>query len=556
MSKRRQFRQQNKLTFTPLGGVEDINRNCYVIEYGQDIVVIDMGLSFPDEDVYGVDYVIPDISYLKTRKERIRGIVITHGHLDHLGALAYTAAELGFPPVYGREFTMLFLKEKLAEFGLDKRVKCTTVEPKTNVQLGSLTLRFIPVTHSIPQASAVQITSPVGTIVYTGDYKFDEAPVSEAKPDYEELERLGREGIDLACMDSTNVFETGKSKTEKEVAVILDRVVKNARGRVIAATFSSLGSRIYSLVEIAKKYNRKIVITGRGMRTMVDLLRLIKYINAPEDILLPEQKMKSLPDERLLILTTGSQGEEMAALSRMSRGEHREVKIKDTDTVILSSSVIPGNQVPVQHLIDDLLRLGAKVIHRSFMDVHTSGHGYQEDMKKMYSLLKPRYVMPVHGWRSFIHGAMYLLGTWGMKRNNILHPETGQKFEFDSGTKTWTKGEKIPCRDIYIDGKTIGETDAGLVEERARLAEEGVMWVVIKAFKDRTFGEPVIGSTGVMNINARQKLMQDIKRNVATILTQSRGGGIKEIKQNIRRTVSKMIESSVGKETIVVVEVV
>lgn len=553
---RREFTQQNKLSFMPLGGVEDINRNCYVVEYGKEIVIVDTGFSFPDEDVYGVDYIIPDVSYLKARKDRIRGIIYTHGHLDHVGALPYIAEGLGFPPVYGREFTMLFLQDKLTEFGLDKKIKRTIVEPLTNIQLGSFTVRFIPVAHSIPQSSAVQIVSPAGTVVYTGDYKFDEAPVSENRPDYEELERIGAQGIDLACMDSTNVFDTGKSKTEKEVAVVLDRVVKNARGRVIAATFSSLGSRIFSLVEIAKKYNRKLVITGRSMHSMVDLLRQIKYINVPEDIILPEQKMKGVPDEKLLILTTGSQGEEMAALSRMSRGEHREVKIKDTDTVVLSSSVIPGNQVPVQHLIDDLLRLGAKVIHRSFMDVHTSGHGYQEDMKKMYELLKPRYVMPVHGWRSFIHEAMYLLGTWGMKKNNILHPETGQKFMFDSATKSWSKGEKIPSRDIYIDGKTVGETDASLIEERAKLSEHGLVWVVVKVNGDGTCSQPVIGTVGVMNVSMRQRLIQDINRNVAVVLTQSRGANMKDIKQNVRRTVSKTLEGAIGKESLVVVEVV
>lgn len=556
MSKRREYKQQNRLAFMPLGGVEDINRNCYVVEYGRDIIVIDTGLSFPDDNIYGVNYVIPDVSYLKARKDRVRAIVMTHGHLDHVGALAYVAEDLGYPPVYGREFTMLFLEEKLKEYGLDTRIRRTIVEPKTNVQIGPFTLRFIPVTHSIPQASAVRIATPAGTIVYTGDYKFDEAPVSEMKPDYAELENIGREGVDLACMDSTNVFEQGKSKTEQQVAAILERIVKNARGRVIAATFSSLGSRIFSLIEIAKKYNRKVVITGRSMRTMIDLLGRIKYIDAPQDLFLPEQKMKSVPDERLLILTTGSQGEEMAALSRMSRGEHREVKIKDTDTVILSSSVIPGNQVPVQHLIDDLLRLGAKVIHRSFMDVHTSGHGYQEDMKQMYELLKPHYVMPVHGWPSFIHESMYLLNTWGLKKSNILHPETGQKFDFDPVTRTWVKGEKMPCREIYVDGKTIGETNTTLVEERSQLSHDGIVWVIVKVHKDGTYAEPVIGTKGVMNVSARQSLMVELKRNVAGVLAQSRGAKIKDLTLNIRRAVSNTIVSTIGKESLVVVEVV
>ncbi len=375
------------------------------------------------------------------------------------------------------------------------------------------------------------------------------------KPDYEELENLGKEGVDLACMDSTNVFEQGKTTSEKQVAVILERIVKNARGRVIAATFSSLGSRIFSLIELAKKYNRKIVITGRSMRLMVELLRKIKYLNVPEDILIEDRHMKGIPDERLLILTTGSQGEEMAALSRMSRGEHRVIKIKDTDTVILSSSVIPGNQVPVQHLIDDLLKLGAKVIHRSFMDVHTSGHGYQEDMKIMFNLLKPRNVMPVHGYRSFVHESVYLLGTWGMNKKNIVHPETGQKFEFETSSGTWKKAECIPTRDIYIDGRTMGETDSTLIEERRKLATSGIVWVSFKSFRDGSYGEVAIGMKGVFSVSARPQLLRQMKESAEKTLKQSRGASFQDVENNLRRAVAKTVELSLGKEVLVVVQI-
>jgi ribonuclease J len=548
---------QKKLKFIPLGGVEDINRNCYVIEYGNDIVVMDMGFSFPDDDLFGVDYIIPDVTYLKRRKERIKGIVLSHAHLDHVGAIPYVIEELGFPPVYGREFTTLFLSEKLKEFGLDKRIKLITMEPKQVQKLGSFDVRLIPITHAIPQSSSIEVSSPAGTIVYTGDYKFDEAPVRESPPDYGEFKRIGERGIQLACMDSTNVYEEGKAKTETEVAAILDTIVRSSRGRVLAATFSSLGSRLHSLVEIAKKYDRKIVVTGRSMKTMIDLLRQIGYVDVSDKLLISEKNMKGIPDDKLLILTTGTQGEEMAALSRMSRGEHRGIRIKETDTVILSSSVIPGNQGPVQNLIDDLLRLGARVMHQSFMDVHTSGHGYQEDMRKMFDLLQPEFVMPVHGYRSFIDESAYLLHKWGMKKEKILHPETCQTFEWDEKGRTWKKGEKFDCHDIYVEGPVVGETDAKMISDRRKMSESGVVVVSIPVDPGgKLEGQPIVTQRGVVNETFRKNLLTELENNVSGIARQQKDLRSGNTLKMIRKTVEKTIGSQVGKEPIVLVEVI
>ncbi len=551
-------RNMNKtLRFMPLGGVEDINRNCYVVEHGNDIIVMDLGISFPDDDLYGVDYVIPDVDYLRKRKDRIRGIVVTHGHLDHVGAIPYVIEELGFPPVYGREFTMLFLEGKLKEFGLVNRVKRITVEPKETVKIGSIDVRFIPQTHSIPQSSTIQLKTSSGTIVYTGDYKFDDAPVREEKPDYAELKKMGEEGIDLACMDSTNVFEGGKTRSETDVSKILDKVVQNARGRVIAATFSSLGTRLYSFIEIAKKYNRRIVITGRSMKNMIALLQKVGYVELDNKILVPEKNMKGIPDEKLLILTTGTQGEEMAALSRMSRGEHRGIRIKGNDTVILSSSVIPGNQGPVQHLIDDLLRLGAKVIHQSFMDVHTSGHGYQDDMKKMYEMLQPKNVMPVHGWRSFIHESTYLLGKWGMQKDHILHPETGQRFELNKGNGMWEKGKKFKCRSIYVDGTTVGETDSRMIADRRSMMENGVLVITIKVDNSgKIVGNPMVESKGMIIESMHKDLIQEIQSNARNILNSKQGGNVSKLREAVRKNAFKTVAKRIGKEPLVIVEVV
>ncbi|MDD3661933.1 MAG: ribonuclease J [Candidatus Dojkabacteria bacterium] len=544
---------RQQLFFMPLGGVEDINRNCYVIEYGRDIVVLDMGLSFPDDDEYGVDYIVPDVEYLARRKERIKGIVLTHGHLDHVGAIPYVIEKLGFPTVYGREFTMLFLEERLKEHGLDKKVKRVIVEPKEEVQLGSLSFKLVPVTHAIPQSSSVRVKSPVGSIVYTGDYKFDVAPVSEPQSDYAELERIGDEGVSLLCMDSTNVYEAGKSPSETDIAGVLERMIKNAKGRVIAATFSSLGARIYTLIEIAKKHGRKVAITGRSMRSMLELLKKIGYVKVDETVLVPEEEIKNISDEKLLILTTGSQGEEMAGLSRMSRGEHRGVKIKDSDTVILSSSVIPGNQVPVQRLIDDLLKHGARVIHQSFMDVHTSGHGYQDDMKRMYELMRPRYIMPVHGFRSFIHEAAYLLTRWGAKRSQILLPETGQRFRFDPA-RGWEKDEKIPQRNIFVEGVLVGETDEQVITQRAQMSHDGVVFVWFDPDPQRTV-RPIVSMYGVVGSAVQTSLVRDLESVIMRSIGAHQGHSVSDIRDHIYKAVTHAVEKITGKRPLVSVRV-
>jgi ribonuclease J len=314
---------------------------------------------------------------------------------------------------------------------------------------------------------------------------------------------------------------------------------------------------LYSFVEIAKKYDRKIAITGRSMKTMTDLLRKIGYIDVSDKIIVSEKNIKGIPDDKLLILTTGTQGEEMAALSRMSRGEHRGIRIKDTDTVILSSSVIPGNQGPVQNLIDDLLRLGARVIHQSFMDVHTSGHGYQDDMKKMFDLLKPEYAMPVHGFRSFIHEAAYLMKTWGMDKNHILHPETGQVFEWHADKRTWKKGKRYECRDIYVEGPVVGETDMKMISDRTAMSENGVFIVNMQVdSRGKLRGKPVAIQRGVVNENFRSNLLREIEKNVSDMARKQKDLRNPNTQKSIRRTVEKTIGSQVGKDPVVLVSVI
>ncbi|MBN2100916.1 ribonuclease J [Candidatus Dojkabacteria bacterium] len=556
--------KKKELAFIPLGGVEDINRNCYVVEYDKEILVIDLGLTIPDDDQFGIDYLIPDVDYLRKRKDQIKGIVLTHAHLDHIGAIPYLIEELGFPTIYGREFTLMFLEEKLKEFGLDKRVKMVKVDHSKDIQIGNMKVRFVPITHSIPQSSSILVKTASGNIFHTGDYKFDDEPVNEPEPDYEQLKKIGDEGVDLACFDSTNVYLSGKSKSETEIKNILEKIVKRARGRVIASTFSSLGTRLYSLMEIAKKYKRKVVVTGYSMKTMVRLLRKIGYLNVDEKLFVSDKNISGVPDENLLILTTGSQGEERSALSRMAQGEHQTIKVKSTDTIILSSSVIPGNQIAVQRLIDDLLRLGAKVIHQSFMDVHTSGHCYQDDMRTMYKLIRPRFALPVHGWPSFIHEMAYLLNKWGMKKNDIRLPETGQRFVYNTKTGRWNKDKKFPCKEIYVEGRSIGESARVVIEERRRISDHGIVIVFVKLDKsNKIIGRPSIISRGFVYVKDNNKLFQEIERQVQDTYESWRRGstgrnkkeGVSQLQDLINKTVSKMISKKIDRYPVVVTEI-
>lgn len=557
-------KKSSKLKFVALGGISDINRNCYVVEYGKDIVIMDLGLSFPDDELHGVDYLIPDVTYLKKRKDRIRGLVLSHAHLDHIGAIPHVIEELGFPPIYGRKFTITYLREKLKEYNLDQKVNLNIVEPNEKVRLGKLEARLISVTHSIPQASSIVIDTPEGSVFYTGDYKFDEEPIKEPESDYSALKNLSDENVVLGCFDSTNVYMGGKDKSESEIADILDRIVKHASGRVFAATFSSLGTRLYSLINIAKKYNRKVVVTGRSMETMIRVLKSINYIEVSNDIFLPAKKANSVPDDKLLILTTGTQGEEFAALSRMSRGDHRDFKIKSSDTIVLSSSVVPGNQVPVQKLIDDLVELGAKVIHQSFMDIHTSGHAYREDMKRMYKYVKPQNLIPVHGWPSFRHELAFHLDRWGMNRDNILLHDEGQILNYDPKSGKWKKGKKLDLEDVFVEGGRVGETGYDVISERSRLASYGVLFVIINldnAYKVE--GAPQILERGFLRKEESPKLFSSLEDYVRDFYYSWRGtqGKIsrddyEDFYKKIRRNLGRKIYKETGKRPVIMSQIV
>ncbi|MBN1618594.1 ribonuclease J [Candidatus Dojkabacteria bacterium] len=540
-----------KLKVMAFGGVEDLTRNCYVIEYGRDILIVDLGLSFPDYMMPGIDYLIPDVNYLKQNKDRIVGIVISHSHLDHVGAIPHVIEELGFPPIYCRNFTFEFVKEKLKEYKLDKRVTFKQIEVNTSCKVGRFEIRLISVTHSIPEASAVYVKTPGGNVIYTGDYKFEENPITGNNTDEEQLMQASREGIDLALMDSTGVFNEHESASEEDVAKVLERLIKFSRSRVLVATFSSSGPRLYSLIEIAKKLNKKVVITGRSLRTNIDIMRKLKYIICSDDLFVLDKNIGNYDPSELLILATGTQGEEMSALARISRVVHPSIKLNTDDTVILSSSVIPGNNEPIQRLIDSLLKIGARVFHQSFIDVHSHGHGSQDHMKKMYEILKPRYVMPVHGWPSFIHEFEHLLKKWGHDPKKILISDSARIFTLDNLGELWKKGDKIKYNDVYIDGGRVLANAESVINDRVNLSQSGIIVLFLETGNNfRKLNKVRLTSRGFIDEKSNVKYINDLKDLVRRsfnnfIQNQEERPDKKEFFNKIKRKISRDLIKSI-----------
>src|SRR3989338_5224272 len=390
--------QKLALRIIPLGGLNDIGeRNCTVFEYGNDIIIVDIGFAFPDDTMPGVDYYIPDVRYLEERKKKIRGILISHGHLDHIGALPYVLAKLGDPPIYTLPLSAQLIERRLNEFNMLGRAKINRLKLNDEITLGAFHIRMFRVNHNIPDNVGFAIKTPVGTIVHTGDWKFDQTPVGEPPAELDKLAIYGREGVKLLMTDSTNANIPGYSISERQISEVIDGIFRNTQNRIVFASFASLVTRVQEVFNIAAKYNRKVVITGRSMIQTVEAALENGYLKtAPKQIVPPDQA-KHLPDNQIVILTTGGQGEEFSALARMSRGEHRQIDLKAGDTVVISASVIPGNERSVQTMISNLTRLGAKVVYQKILDIHTGGHAKEEEHKIMLNLVKPKYVMPIHG---------------------------------------------------------------------------------------------------------------------------------------------------------------
>lgn len=476
--------RQAALRVFPLGGLGEFGRNMTVIEYGKDIVVIDIGLMFPIDTMPGVDFVLPDITYLKQNRHKIRGIYITHGHLDHMGAIPYQIRDLGNPPIYGTKLSIGMIRERLEEFRLDRFCRLSEVHPDDVLQLGAFRLTFFRVNHNIPDSTGVAVRTPVGTLVFTGDFKFDHTPQDEKPTEFGKIAKLGAEGVLLLGLDSTNAERPGYAMSERDLEYNINILFSKAPGRIIIATFASLISRIQQIINVAASLHRKVAISGTSMEKALMIAAKLGYLKIPKGTLIRPGQIDDFPDEKLVIICTGSQGQETSALGRMSRGEHRHVKLRPGDTVVLSSSPIPGNERAVMNLMNKLFALGADVVYKQIFDIHTSGHAHQEELKLMLNMVRPRYVLPMHGERYMQMRNAELAKQLGWTNTDIFVINNGEIIEFDQSGKAALSKEKIPVDYIMVDGLGVGDVSEVVLRDRQTLAQDGMVVIVAALDKD------------------------------------------------------------------------
>ncbi len=513
----------SKLQIIPLGGLEQIGMNITAFRYEDSIIVVDCGLSFPDDDMLGIDLVIPDITYLQENIDKVKGFVITHGHEDHIGALPYVLHELNIP-VYATRLTMGIIEHKLEEHGLLKNTRRKVVKFGQSINLGQFRVEFIRTNHSIVDAAALAIYSPAGTVVHTGDFKVDYTPVFGDPIDLQRFAEIGKKGVLALMCDSTNAERPGFTASEKTVGRALDSLFdEHANSRIIVATFASNVDRVQQIINTAHKCGRKVVVEGRSMVSIIDIAQKLECIKIPENTLVDIDQIKNYPENKTVIITTGSQGESMAALSRMASGQHKKISIGVGDTVIFSSHPIPGNEKAVTNIINELQRKGADVI---FQDVHVSGHACQEDIKLIYTLVKPRYAVPVHGEYRHLIAQSNIAKELGMPKENIFIIHSGEILEMDdNGARV---AGKVPVGAILVDGLGVGDVGNVVLRDRQHLAEDGIVIVVFGIDKAgaQIISGPSIVSRGFVYVRESDKLIEDATDLVYDDVIEALGRGI------------------------------
>ncbi len=477
---------KSKVRIIPLGGLGEIGKNMMAVECGEDILVIDAGLMFPEEEMPGVDLVIPDISYLVENRDRVRAIVVTHGHEDHTGALPYVLPKLEVP-IYATKLTVGLIAVKLKEHHLLDKIKLNTVQAGDEVNIGCFRLEFFHVCHSIPDGVGIALHTPVGLIIHTGDFKFDQTPVDGRLTDFSRLAQLGGQDVLALLSDSTNSERPGYTPSERQVGEMFDRVFMRAPGRIIIATFASNISRIQQVIEGAIRYDRRVAVIGRSMTENVRMSVELGYLDVPEGVLMRVDEAARMPRDRVAIITTGSQGEPTSALTKMANREHRQLQIEEGDTVVISATPIPGNEESVNHTIDNLFRQGADVVYDALTNVHVSGHGAQEDQKMMLNLLRPRFFMPVHGEYRHLRLHAKTAEELGMAQANIFILENGQVLEL--GLHSAKINGKVPAGYVLVDGLGVGDVGQVVLRDRKLLSQDGV--VIVNVTIDKQTGRPV-----------------------------------------------------------------
>ncbi|MGI6648264.1 MAG: ribonuclease J [Bacillota bacterium] len=531
-----------KLNIIPLGGLGEIGKNMTVIRYGQDIVVVDCGLKFPEDELLGIDVVIPDVQYLKENREHVRAIVLTHGHEDHIGALPYVLRDLSVP-VYGTQLTIGILKQKLLEHDLPE-VDLRVIKPRDLVRLGCFKVEFFRVSHSIADAVGIAVHTPIGVVVHTGDFKMDQTPIDGVVMDYHKLAELGNQGVLVLLSDSTNAEKPGYTKSERVVGESFEETFRNASGRIIVATFASNVHRLQQAITMAEKYGRRVAVIGRSMENVVRIAHELGYLRLPEGILIEMGEINRIAPERLVVLTTGSQGEPMSALTRMAMADHRWVEIVPGDTVVISAIPIPGNEKLVARTIDLLFKEGAEVIYEAAAGMHVSGHANQEELKLMINLTRPRFFVPVHGEYRHLKKHAQLAQCVGIPAENIFVADNGQILEFtrDKGYKNG----RVAAGRVLVDGLGVGDVGNIVLRDRKQLSEEGIMIIVVTISKESgmVMAGPDIVSRGFVYVRESEALMEEARERVRQALEKCEMRQVTEwatIKSNIREVLGKFL---------------
>ena len=501
----------SKLKIIPLGGLGEIGKNMTVFEFGGDIIVVDCGMGFPDEDMYGVDMVLPDIRYLKANASRVRGIIITHGHEDHIGAVPYVLKELDVP-IYTMPLTAALIELKLEEHDLLYNTQIFTKKVGSSFRLGAFTIEFINVNHSIPDAVALAIGTPIGTVIHTGDFKIDVTPIQGSMMDIARLGQLGNDGVLALLSDSTNVEKPGYSASERKVGASFNKLFMGCDKRIIITTFASNVHRLQQIIDVAAKYGRKVAITGRSMENVLHVASVLGYVKIPENVMVDLEKVNSLPREKTVIISTGSQGEAMSALYRMAFSEHKQIKVDAGDRVIISASAIPGNETMISRVIDELFHKGAEVIYDRNTDLHVSGHASQEEQKMVLALTKPKYFIPVHGEYRMLVKHAELGRLMGVKPQNIVIAENGKVIEISK--KGIRCEETVQAGAVMLDGSGTSEVGSVVMRDRHRLAEDGMIVVVLPYSSDdrKLLSDPEIITRGFIYVKEAEAMMDELKR--------------------------------------------
>jgi ribonuclease J len=542
----RQHVKTKKLRIIPLGGLEEVGRNMTLFEYDNDIIIIDMGLQFPEEDMPGIDYIIPNISYLKGKERNIKGVFITHGHYDHIGAIPHIMPRLGNPPIFTAALTAGIIKKRQEDYPGTAPLNIKVVNFESKVSLGNFQIEFFHVNHNIPDVLGLAIYTPEGLIIHTGDFKFDHSPTADKPADIGRIAQLGAQNALALMSDSTDAENPGYSISEQEIQKTLDDIFSKSQGRIIVATFSSLISRVQQIITLSEKYGRKVAIDGYSMRNTVELASKLGYLKIKKGTIIKPEQVRNYPDNRISFMCTGAQGEGRAVLMRIVNKEHRHVQIKKGDSVIFSSSVIPGNERTVQNLKDQLYRQGANVIHYKMMDVHAGGHAQIEDLKMMINLVQPKFFIPIHGNYYMLRLHANIAESVGIPPANTIIAENGNVIEMTKNSAVISK-EKVLSNYVMVDGLGVGDVGNVVLRDRQQMSKDGMFTIVIivDSKTGKIIGNPDIISRGFIYMKGSTELIKETKKKVAEIVNKKSTGEHNTnwayVKDNVRDKIGQFL---------------